>query len=364
MRAFNHFGGAIVCLAFCAGSFVQGQEPAYQEVEISDAEIVSDAELLPPATRVEPDRTRRGTPGGRGMGGGMGGPGMGAPGYKVTWYPTTSVTNGAGDLGLVRQSLSGAFPLWRNDGDMVMLMGGLRNTLFSTDAILPDSLLPFPSELWNISLGVMYMHQFDNGWSSGVSTNFGSASDKPFHSIEEMNVGFFGFLRVPARNDRDAWTFSLMYSPVGNLTFPIPGVSYFWRPTDELDVSIGLPFSINWRPIEGLALTASYIPITNVNARATYQLFQGLSVYSGFEWLNEAYFLADRTEEKERFLAFEKRLVTGVQWDIWTHAALDINAGYAFDRYYGQGENQISDLEDRVNIRAGAFLGANLLLRW
>lgn len=347
---------SFICLSLTAGTCA-GQDPPAQSIPSSEAELLADA---PP--RVEP--ASRGGFGGPGMGGGMGGPGMGPPGYRATWYPTRPLSNVAGELGLVRQGLAGAVPIWRQDGQTVLLTAGIRNSLFFTDAILPDTQRPFPSELWNISLGLMYAHKFDNGWSGGLSTTFGSASDKPFHSIEEMNVSFFGFLQMPARNERDAWLFSLMYSPVGNVAFPIPGIAYSWKPSDELHVNIGLPFSVMWKPVEDLTLTCSYIPVTNVNARATYRVNSGLNVYGGFEWLYEAYFLADRAQRRDRFLAFEKRLIGGVRWDFWTHAALDLNAGYAFDRYYGEGQNQISNLHDKVDVSPGPFAGANLLFKW
>ena len=130
--------------------------------------------------------------------------------------------------------------MWRDGGDVLMLSAGVRNSMFFTDAILPDSHRPFPNELWNVHLGTNYMHKFDNGWSGMLGINFGSASDKPFHSINEMNVGFMSFLQIPVWNDRDAWRFSLMYSPVGNLNFPIPGVAYLWNPSDTLHASIGI----------------------------------------------------------------------------------------------------------------------------
>ncbi|MCE9531865.1 MAG: DUF6268 family outer membrane beta-barrel protein [Planctomycetes bacterium] len=357
MRKFWRFVWTMIGTAFLATSFTWGQEQPAQSVAASDAEI-------PPQAPIKEENAGSRAFGGIGLGGGMGGPGMGVPGYKAAWYPSRPVSNSAADLGLVRQNLSGAIPIWREGGDTVLLMAGVRNTLFFTDAILPDTKRPFPNELWNISAGLMYMHKFDNGWSGGLSTTFGSASDKPFHSIDEMNVGFFGFLKIPAKNERDSWMFSLMYSPVGNLTFPIPGIAYSWKPSDELHVNIGIPFSAMWKPVEDLTLTFSYIPVTNVNARATYRVMDGLNIYGGFEWLNEAYFLADRADQKERFLAFENRLICGVRWDIWTHAILDLNAGYAFDRYYGEGQNQISNLHDRVVIKPGAFLGANLLVKW
>ncbi len=347
----------IVGSGFSATDHVWGQGQVPQGVASSITEN-------PAQDPIKAERAVGGTMGGSGMGGGIGGPGMGVPGYRATWYPAGSVSNSMADIGFVRQNFSGAFPVYKKDGDTVLMTAAVRNTLFFTDAILPDSHRPFPNELWNINLGMMYLHKFANGWTGGLSTTFGSASDKPFHSINEMNVGFFGFLQVPAKNDRDSWMFSLMYSPIGNLTFPVPGIAYSWKPSNDLYLNIGIPFSIMWRPFEDLTLNFSYIPITNINARASYRLTDGLNLYGGFEWLNEAYFLADRMEQRERFLAFEKRLVSGIRWDIWRYAALELNAGYAFDRYYGEGQNQISNLRNRVDIDPGAIVGANLLVKW
>lgn len=293
---------------------------------------------------------------------GMGGLGMGGPGYGGAWYPSRPISGAASgtDFGLLRQRLSGALPVWRDGGDVVMLSGSVRNSLFFTDAILPESGRPFPNELWNVSLGTNYLHKFDNGWSGMLGVNFGSASDKPFHSIREMNVGFLSFLQVPVWNERDAWRFFLMYSPVGNLNFPIPGVAYQWNPSDTLRVSLGIPFSVLWRPVEDLTLNLSYMPLTTVNARATYRLVGKVFLYGGFESLQEAYLLADRENISDRFMGFEKRLIAGVRWDAWRRVALEVNAGEAFDRYYGVGQNQIGNLHDQVNIAAGAFVSTNL----
>lgn len=297
----------------------------------------------------------------------MGGPGMGGPGYGAVWYPSRPVS-GAGpevDLGLVRQNLSGGVPLWRSGGgDFVVLSAGVRNSMFFTDAILPDSRQPFPSELWNVHIGTNYLHKFDNGWSGMAGINFGSASDKPFHSIHEMNLGFLSFLQIPVWNDRDAWRLFLMYSPVGNLNFPIPGVAYLWNPSDTFHASIGLPFSVMWRPAEDLTINLSYLPLLTVNARATYRVVDKVFIFGGFESLEEAYLLADRENLSDRFLGYEKRVIGGIRWDVWQHAALEMNAGYAFDRFYGVGKNQIGDLHDQVDIAPGAFVSTNFHIRF
>ncbi len=306
-------------------------------------------------------------PAGFGFGPGMGGPGMGGPGYSATWYPSSPVSdsNPSTHMGIVRQSLSGAFPLWTNGRDMCMFSVGVQNSLFSTDAVLPDSHQAFPEELWNISLGTNYMHKFDNGWMGMVGINFGSASDKPFHSIDEMNVGFMSFLQMPAKNERDKWNFMLMYSPIGSLNFPIPGVAYLWNPSDRFHASIGIPFSVSWRATDALTFDVSYMPLVTVNAMATYKFNDQLSLYGGFQSLQEGYLLADRENTNDRFMGFEKRLIAGVRWAFYRHATLDLSGGYSFDRYYGIGQNQIGgNLSDQVNIDPGPFASMSFQYRF
>lgn len=367
---------ALTCSIFLGTGSVWGQDLPRQEVQsippqwfqdLASEEVVASVEPFDPVIPIPSVSSPARSDGGMSRReAGFGGPGMGDPGYKVAWYPSTSISNAQtpSDLGLVRQSISAAYPIWRRDGDTVLLTAGVRNTLFSTDAILPDTQELFPQQLWNINTGLMHIHKFENGWSSGLKSTFGSASDKPFININVMNVSFFGFLQAPAKNERDSWLFSVFYSPVGNVEFPLPGIAYLWKPTENLQASIGLPFSVKWKPVEDLTLSFSYIPVTNINARATYLLETGLEVYGGFEWLNEAYFLADRAVLLDRFLGFEMQLISGLRWELSSNTLLDVNAGYAFNRYYGTGQSQFADLQDQVDVSPGAFLGAGLLFKF
>ena len=99
-------------------------------------------------------------------------------------------------------------------------------------------------------------------------------------------------------------------------------------------------------------------------ARATYRLVGKVFVYGGFESAQEAYLLADRENLSDRFMGFEKRLLGGVRWEFWRCADLEMTAGYAFDRYYGVGQNQIGNLQDEVNIEPGAYISAALHVRF
>jgi hypothetical protein len=303
--------------------------------------------------------------GGPGMGG-LGGAGIfsGGPGYSAAWYPSRPVSGQAADLGLVRQRLGVAAPVWAGGDDRLLLTANVSDAHFATAAVLPDSRRPFPDDLWSINVGLNYMRQFANGWSGGLMTSFGSSSDQPFHSLREMNVGLGAMLRVPARNDRDFWTFGVMYSPAGTLNFPVPLVSYAWNPSETFRMSIGLPLALTWRPTEDWTLNVSYVPLTNVNATVTYRVLGNLRVYGGYQYLTESYFLADRADAQDRFFGLEQRLFTGVRWDLGRRASLDVSGGYVFGRQYGEGTNQSAALHDRVDIAPGAFLGAKFSWRF
>jgi hypothetical protein len=286
------------------------------------------------------------------------------PGYSATWYPSRPVPGQGVDLGLVRENLSLAAPLWRQDGNTLALSGGIHNTLIFTNAVLPNSGRPFPDDLWNVGLGFNFTHRFDNGWVVGAMTRVGSASDKPFDSIHEITLGLGAFLRIPVRDDRDSFLLGIAYSPVGNVSFPLPLVAYVWNPTDTLRINIGLPFAIWWRPFENFVINMSYTPLVNVSAHAIYRITRKLFLYGGFEWLNEAYLLADREDNRERFLGYEKRLIGGARWNVWSHGTVDVNTGYSFDRYYGMGQNSVGGLSDRVDIAPGVFLGLSFRCRF
>ena len=43
---------------------------------------------------------------------------------------------------------------------------------------------------------------------------------------------------------------------------------------------------------------------------------------------------------------------------------LEFNAGYAFDRYYGIGQNQIDNLHEKIDIAPGAFIAPGLRARF
>ncbi len=294
--------------------------------------------------------------------GGFGGPDD-DPGYATWWYPSTSVVGQGTEVGLVRNRLGIDVPVWFKGADAVMLGLIVDNSHFSGEAILPDTHRTFPKNLWNISLGLKHMHQFANGWTSMLMFDVGSASDEPFHAARDMSYTIGGFLMIPARNARDKWMLGAIYSPFGSpsMPFPIPLISYNWRPSERLTMNIGLPADLTWAPTDRFSIKVDYMPLTNINAIGTYKCSDDCSLYGGYQYVNGQYLLSDRVHALDTFVTLEQQLVLGARRSFGKHFVADVSGGYAFGRQFGVGQGMDqTNLNDKVELDAGVFLAARL----
>ncbi len=293
---------------------------------------------------------------------GMGPGGQGPISYRTFWFPSVPVKGQAGDWGLVGQDFSLAYPLWVDLPNTVMVTASVRNRLINTDAILPDSHKEYPSELWNAQVGLMYMRQLSGDRMIGGGVSLGSASDHPFASIQEMNVSMNAMYRIPS-GERNAWMFMLMYSPMGEIQFPIPGVSYSYNPSDQFHANIGLPFMFSYKPTDRWTFEASYMLIHAIHVKAIYKIAERLNAFAGYDWSNETYMLQDRTNEKDRFFLYDQRVALGLDMPLTSWLTAELLGGYAFNRYSFIGQQWDSVGTDRVDIDPGPFVSLSVSIR-
>lgn len=298
-----------------------------------------------------------------GLGGGlMGGPGGGSPFSAYAFFqPQSSLQNQPGTFGVRGEGLVLGLPVSIKPSGIWILNTRVEHDTFATDGNLPGSTQPFPVELWNINVGLMHIHPLDNGWTTGGMVSIGSASDQPFASIREMNANLLAFLNVPTR-ERDAWNFSLFYSPLGQLTFPIPGIAYTWCPSEQFQMNIGLPFWLSYCPTDAISLDLSYLPLTNASAIVCWKPSELWTVYSGYQNHSQGYELADRVDPQERLFDFNQRLILGVRRALGAGFSLDCSAAYLFDRSYFRSDSFFGDVAERLQVDPGAQL--MLKLQW
>ena len=303
--------------------------------------------------------------GGRGGIGGFGG-GMNpseSVRYATIWTPVVPVQGQATDFEMIRQDLSFTHPLWKDSLNALSLTGGVRNELIETDAILPNTGQAVPSELWGVNLGLRYSRQLDDGWITGGGVSIGSASDHPFATIHEMNVGMNAMLRIP-QGEHNAWLFTLSYSPMGELAFPVPGVAYSWNPSPQFHANIGLPLMISWRPTDELQFQASYMLLRTIHVKAQYRFTHWLSAFAAYDWSNESYILLDSPDVNDRFYIYDQRVSLGLQTSFLQHFTASVSGGFIFDRYLFEGTSSTSSSADQVYLGSGPFAALNLGVRY
>ena len=292
----------------------------------------------------------------------MGPGGQGSVSYRTFWFPDVPVAGQGHDWGLVGQDVSLAYPVWAEASNTVMMTASVRNRLIDTDAILPDSHRAYPSQLWNAQVGVMDRTQLSGNRMIGGGVSLGSASDDPFASLQDMDVNLNAMYRTPS-GEHDAWLFMLMYSPMGEIPFPFPGVLYNYNPSDQFHANIGLPFMVSYKPTDQWTLEASYMLIHTVHAKATYKITERLNVFAGYDWQNEVYKLHDRTNDDDRFFLYQQRVTLGLGMPVTSRLAAELAGGYAFGRYSFIGQQWDSAGTDHVDMDPGPFVSLGLRLR-
>ena len=280
------------------------------------------------------------------------------------WAPNRPVVNQPANLQMNAQFARAALPIGiPEEGQPLWLAIAKFGRLeLATDAILPDSLEPVPSQFWLVETGVTHIRPLASGSTVGGTFLFGSASDKPFHAGRDLTLMSILFATVPARNQRDDWSFSLFYSPTSQLPYPLPGIAYVWKPDETLEAKIGLPAGIEWRPNDDWELTFNYFPLVNVNAMVRRRLADKLWLFGGYRTDTQIYFLADRVIEKERFYVFDQRAGIGLDQQIGAGFSLEFLASYLFDRELFQGTSFTSGRTDVIEFDPG--LGLSLQLLW
>ncbi len=286
--------------------------------------------------------------------------------YRYTFYPKQDVEDQNTTFTMTEQRITLFAPLYQDTKDELAVAGKVLYQNIDTQARFPEAGGSFPPELWDISAGISYRHKFDNSWTGGVALTIGSESDEPFNSLEEMYLRFVALLRVP-QGERNSWIFTLIYATdeqIFGQTLPIPGIAYAWVPSDKFTAVIGFPFSmIRYKPFENLTLDAEYYPFWTVRSRATWEIFQPLRAYAGFQWDSDHFYRADRDDRDDKIFYREMRLYAGIRFDL-RHVGFEVTGGYAFNRFYFEGEGYSDRHDNRIDIGNSPFIVGKINLRF
>lgn len=298
---------------------------------------------------------------GKRRGDGQRGPPVSLGGF---WAPKAAVSGQPADLAMNAQFARIGVPLVppAEDRPLWIGIGRFGRLELASDALLPDSGMPIPEDLWLVETGVTHVRPLDGGTTLGGTLLVGSASDRPFAAFRDLTMMAILFASRPASNERDDWSASLFYSPTSQLPFPLPGIAYVWRPTEGVEAKLGLPAGLEWRPDDDWSLSLGFTPLVNGTAVLRRRLGGGFSAIALWRTDTETFFLADRATDAERFFVFNQRVAAGVERLLARGFSMELTADYLFDRSLFQGSSFFSGRTDVVAIAPGA--GVSLQLLW
>jgi hypothetical protein len=281
--------------------------------------------------------------------------------YRLRHHDRTKVRGQDTHLTRTAQDIDAFWPVFRTGNNELNLYGGISARELDSGLRFPGSGRELPQNLYRVRLGFGVEHRTEQGWIWGLVSLINSPTDRPFSGRNVVGINSTLILRIPHRGD-NAWIFYLNYNSTRS-TFrgaPLPGLGYWIEHGKQFRAMIGLPFAVDWRPVPRLVLNATYIPIRNVSAKASYKIGERLRAYTSFSWSHKRYLLSDRAIDDERLYSYEKRITAGLEIRLTKFIRVNLSAGYVFDRYYFFGEGFEDRRNDRVDLENGVVLTATL----
>ena len=282
--------------------------------------------------------------------------------YDGVYYPTSDLEKQDTDMSISVQGLSALAPIYQSKTDELVFTGRVAYANIDTQAVLPDTGRDFPNDFWNLNAGLRYRHNLEDGWLWGAFLGVGSPSNKPFNSFDETDINLTAFLRMP-HGERNAWLFMLNYT--NNRDFlsgaPIPGLAYFYNPNDKFTAILGAPLlAFKYTPHPKWLFTFYYMYPRNFDIRLTWRAFPRVQFYTGFDWSNYRYYIAERTHTENRLFYFQKRGFIGSRIGLGHGFMLTLEAGYSFDRLFFEGENYDDRHQERIDLENNWFAALRL----
>lgn len=282
-------------------------------------------------------------------------------------YSFEAVPGGSGAPAVTDQSLQGTLLLTK-DQDRRWSAGARAGRFESGRPVaLPNGRGAVPHLLWNLETGLGYHRKLGERRAWGGRVSVGSASDKPFDSIQEAEFRATAFYTMPSK-ESNAWLFFLNYS--NNSTFlsgvPFPGFAYSWRrPKQGWQVTAGFPFiSASYQPDSDWVLRASLFGAVGVDAEVERRAWRKLKAYAAFQRRPRQWLRADRLESRDRLVYDSKEARLGLRCPVGDGVDVDLSAGRSFDRRFFEARDASRSPAERTAFGPAWIFKAALTARF
>lgn len=226
----------------------------------------------------------------------------------------------------------------------------------SDDPALPDH---FTDASLGIGLGIGKGEK----WVAGISFAIGHASSNTFGD----GNGWYGKADIAVGyiiDDVQSIGFVLDYD--GNRTIypdiPLPGFVYKRRITEELNLSVGFPYTdLEWKPDDRWTIALRYVIPDGGEASVEYKLVEAVRLYASFSTQNEAFHSNELDDADDRVLFSQRRVEIGLRATYSDQFRFFVAGGYAFGQEFEVGwdsrdTEELAELSDEPYARIGLEL--------
>jgi hypothetical protein len=283
-------------------------------------------------------------------------------GYSGWWTPQGNP--GETHLNLVNASA----PVYRSEANLLTVYALASEFHISSPPTLPSGVVA-PADLGRVEVGGHFTHKLSDSSATGGGVGFGSASDRPLTSMGVDTYSVDGFYSI-STSEQSTWVASLLYSnnnPIDN-RLPIPGLMYIYR-TPTFVARIGYPFaSIYWQPVEPWVILLSMFGPT-ANGELAYGHRHAVQGFVGFRMMEQSYLRVARADADDRLREQEQRAFAGLRFPILSDLICELQSGYAFDRFLGEGSDGVhflrfTNIDNSANLGNSWYLASTLRMRF
>lgn len=239
------------------------------------------------------------------------------------------------------ESLDFSTPVYRTDNESYTL--SLNSTQLRFSPAQGDY-----SQLADLKVGLGYSRVIDEQSLWSLSARYGSASNKPFSGADVSTFGVTWMYSYPS-SETGRWLLLLDYSnnrPILN-NIPLPGFAYFWTPSKDLKATFGVPFaSVNWSFTESLSVDIFTVVPWIFKGSLNYKINEYARLYTGVDFSQMTFYLADRVNKKDRLFYDEKKIFIGAKSPLSKNIFAELEVGHAFDRTFFVAEEYAIDPEN------------------
>lgn len=206
--------------------------------------------------------------------------------------------------------------------------------LYMGEQIKLDNDEKVPKNLYRTEVGLMYNRKVGERRNFGLRGSFGYTGDEIRTNTQSFSLA--ATYTYPRGSGQ--WLLMAFLSNNAGTFVPIPGFGYIIR-TPTFNASLGLPMiSMQWTPVAPWSFSFSALG-PQLSSEAAYGSVEKIQYFTGLNWTQQRYLLAERDEYRDRLTFEEKKWGNGIRTPLSKTSLLETQAGLIFDRkiYNGQG---------------------------